>query len=192
MTHVEDRIDPVADLEIIHTELRLKDVEHCRKYVEGNAKNVERGVGGKEKKYEFETMKKILEILESGKDVRSVAANFEAAEVEIINRMQFLTAKPMVYLANVSSKSYIHKGNKYLEKVAEFVKNQGNNDLLIPFSVTFEEQLLDAEINGGEAGKKEFLSKHPGLRSMLPKIIKSGYQVLDLINFFTAGPDEVG
>ena len=79
----------------------------------------------------------VLAHLESGKDVRS--NNWEAKEVEIINNEYFLTAKPMVYLANVSTKSYQAKGNKYLEKIAEFIKNRGNNDLLIPFSVTFEE-----------------------------------------------------
>lgn len=104
--------------------------------------------------------------------------------------MMFLTAKPMIYLCNVSIKSYKAKGNKYLEKIAEFVKNRGNNDLLIPFSVKFEEQVLDIEVNEGEEKKKEFI-KAQGLRSMIPKIIRVGYEVLDLIHFFTAGKDEV-
>lgn len=60
----------------------------------------------------------------------------------------------MVYLANVSMKSYINKGNKFLEKVADFVKSRGNNEMVIPFSVKFEEELLDAELSGGKKPKR--------------------------------------
>lgn len=56
---MEESVDPVRDLMIIHDELRLKDIEAVKKYVEANAKNVERGLGGKEKKYEFEVMQKV-------------------------------------------------------------------------------------------------------------------------------------
>jgi len=190
VTHVEESVDPTRDLLIIHDELRLKDIEAVKKYVEANAKNVARGIGGKEKKFEFEVMQKVLEHLEAGKDVRSGV--WDAKEVEIINNQYFLTAKPMVYLANVSTKSFIAKGNKYLEKIAEFIKNRGNNDILIPFSVTFEEALIEAEANGGAEGKKKFLQEAgKGMRSMIPKIIKVGYDALNLMYFFTAGADEV-
>ena len=69
------------------------------------AKNVSRGVGGKEAKEEFEILSKILKTMEEGKDVR--AGHWSAAEIEVINRYQLLSAKPVVYLCNLSEKNYI-------------------------------------------------------------------------------------
>ena len=62
-------------------------------------------------------------------------------QVEILNRYQFLTAKPMVYLANLSAKDYIRKKNKFLEPIAAFITERGAGDLLIPFSCEFEQQV---------------------------------------------------
>lgn len=188
ITHVEDSIDPSRDLNIIHDELIKKDLEQCRKYIGSNEKNVSRGVGGKEKKFEFDVIKKTFDWLTEGKDVRS--ATWDTKEIEILNQMMFLTAKPMVYLCNVSIKSYKAKGNKYLEKVAEFIEKRGNGDLIIPFSVKFEDMVLDKEVNEGEEAKLAFL-KEQGTKSMINKIIRIGYEALDLIHFFTAGKDEV-
>ena len=69
------------------------------------AKNVSRGVGGKEAKEEFDILSKILKTMEEGKDVR--AGHWSAAEIEVINRYQLLSAKPVVYLCNLSEKNYI-------------------------------------------------------------------------------------
>ena len=94
VTHVEGRVDPVADLEIIHNELRLKDAATVSTQVESKRKNVERGMGGKEAKAEFVALEAVLAWLKSGKDVRM--GDWSAVEVDTLNKLQLLTAKPVV------------------------------------------------------------------------------------------------
>ena len=74
--------------------------------------------------------------MDEGKDVRSV--RWSAGEAEIVNKNLFLTAKPMIYLANLSEKDYARKSNKWLPKLAEWVKERGSKDPIIPMSVEFE------------------------------------------------------
>jgi obg-like ATPase 1 len=107
IVHVEGRVDPVADLEIIHNELRLKDLGIVSAQVEGKRKNVEReGANGKkEVKEEFAALVKAQEWLQSGKDIRQ--GDWSSGEIEWLNKLQLLTAKPMVYLVNLSEKDYI-------------------------------------------------------------------------------------
>mmetsp|Transcript_44355 Transcript_44355/g.70985 ORF Transcript_44355/g.70985 Transcript_44355/m.70985 type:complete len:352 (+) Transcript_44355:2777-3832(+) len=188
VTHVEESVDPVRDLEIIHDELRLKDIEQCKTYISNNRSLVDRKVGGKDKAFELATVEKVLAMLEEGKDVRS--GMWEAKEVEILNQLLFLTAKPMIYLVNISKKAFIAKGNKWLPKIDEFVKARGNDDLVLPFSVTFEQEVMDAELAGGMPAKQAYM-KENGARTMIPKIIKSGYHALNLVHYFTSGKDEV-
>lgn len=102
VTHVEGNVDPVRDINIIHDELRLKDGDRMQKAIESMQKAVEKGVGGKEKKFEFETLKKAKAWVDEGKDLSS--GQWTSAEVEILNVYQFISAKPVVYLVNVSKK----------------------------------------------------------------------------------------
>ena len=187
VSHVEESVDPVRDLEIIHKELRLKDLEAANKYIEGNQKNINRGIGGKEAKFKFSVAEKARDFLAEGKDIR--ANKWDAKEIEVLNEFLFITAKPMVYLVNLSKKGYVERKSNWLLKIDEYVKNRGCNDIMIPFSVKFEEELLDAELAGPEERKK-FLAGTKG-RPMLPKIIHKGYEILDLIHYFTCGKDEV-
>mmetsp|Transcript_10510 Transcript_10510/g.29691 ORF Transcript_10510/g.29691 Transcript_10510/m.29691 type:complete len:387 (-) Transcript_10510:279-1439(-) len=188
VAHVEDSVDPVRDLGIIHNELRLKDIEQCKTYIDSNKNLASKKALSKDKQFDYDTIVKTLEVLESGKDVR--AAEWDGKEIEVLNTMQFLTAKPMIYLVNVSKKSYIAKGNKWLPKIHEFVQGRGCEDLVIPFSVAFEQEVMDAEISGGMPAKKKYMDE-AGARTIIPKIIKSGYKALNLIHYFTAGKDEV-
>jgi len=180
VTHVEDSVDPVRDLEIIHKELRNKDIEQCKNYITSNKGMIEKKLGGKEKLAEFTCIQTVLAKLEEGIDVR--ACDWESKEIDVLNMMQFLTAKPMIYLVNISKKAYLAKGNKFLPLIHEFVEKRGCGDLVIPFSVTFEQEAFDAEASGGMKAKQEFL-KSNGTRSMIPKIIKTGYTGLHLIHY---------
>jgi obg-like ATPase 1 len=190
VTHVEPGpIDPVRDLEIIHNELRMKDLQAVNKWLGTNEKLAERGgAAAKELKEELEVVRKVKALLESEtpKDVR--AGTWNPKEIEILNKHLFITAKPMVYLVNLPKRGYIKKASKFLAKVAEFVTNRACGDQVIPFSVVFENELLEAEQNGT---KDAYLAECEGAISMLPRIIHAGYEALDLVHYFTAGSDEV-
>ena len=186
VTHVEGNVDPVRDMKIIQEELRLKDIERVKKESIGVKKLAERGVGGKEKKLEYDALCKIQEWLEAGKDVSF--GSWSAQEVEILNTMQLLTAKPVVYLINVSKRDYLRKSNKYLPQIAEYVKERGGNEPVVPLSCEFELELLDLEA----AGQLEtYMKENPTHKSVLNRVLRMGYQALGLVHFFTAGKDEV-
>lgn len=101
--------------------------------------------------------------------------------------MFLLSAKPVVFLINLSEKDYIRKKNKHLPKVAEWIKEHAPGDPIIPLSVSFEERLTRFET---EAEVKEEC-KGVGTESALPKIIIQMRKALNLGSFFTVGPDEV-
>jgi obg-like ATPase 1 len=190
VTHVEPGpIDPVRDLEIIHNELRQKDLQYINKWIAANEKLAERGgAAAKELKEELDIVRKVKGMLEATppRDVRS--GTWNAKEIEILNKHLFITAKPMVYLVNLPKKNYIKKASKFLPKVQEYVDARGCGDPIIPFSVVFETELLEAEQNGK---KEEYLADCEGAISMLPRIVHAGYEALELVHYFTSGPDEV-
>lgn len=182
VTHVEDRIDPVEDLKIIFSELRAKDLERVNNYIENINKVTGRGLK-KEQKDELEMCERFKESLEKGTDIRF--GEWSGREVEFLNTLQLLTAKPSVYLVNLSEKDYIRKKNKWLPKIAEWVKENGGESI-IPFSAAFEKMLTEMPEDEVEAYCKE-----AGATSQLPKIITTGFKAIQLIYFFTAGEDEV-
>lgn len=105
----------------------------------------------------------------------------------MINPLFLLTAKPVVYLVNLSEKDYIRQKNKYIPKVAEWIKTNSPGDPIIPLSVSFEERLAQL---GDDAAAAEECEKL-GTKSALPKIIVTMRQSLNLGSFFTTGADEV-
>ncbi|KAL8783416.1 MAG: hypothetical protein Q9195_009392 [Heterodermia aff. obscurata] len=186
--HVEGDVDPVRDLTIISEELRIKDIEFVEKALEALKKQTRRGgqsLEMKKLKEEEATVEKILALLKDGKDVRK--ENWAPKEVEVINPLFLLTAKPVVFLVNLSEKDYIRQKNKHLPKIAEWVKEHAPGDPIIPLSVSFEERLTRFE-NDAEA---EAECKTLGTKSALPKIITTMRQTLNLGSFFTTGTDEV-
>ena len=108
-------------------------------------------------------------------------------QVEVINPLFLLTAKPVVYLVNLSEKDYIRQKNKHLPKIAEWVKEHAAGDPIIPLSVAFEERLTRFET---EAEAEEECKKL-GTKSALPKVIVTMRQMMNLGSFFTTGTDEV-
>ncbi|KAG8169430.1 hypothetical protein KVR01_000175 [Diaporthe batatas] len=186
--HVEGDVNPTRDLDIIAEELRLKDIEFVEKALEMQKKKTRQGGQSLEQKKareEQETIEKILAWLQDGKDVRK--GNWGPKEIEVINPLFLLSAKPVVYLVNLSEKDYIRKKNKHLPKVAEWCKEHAAGDPIIPVSVSFEERLTQFET---EAAALEEC-KNVGADSALPKIIIAMRKALDLGSFFTVGTDEV-
>jgi obg-like ATPase 1 len=183
--HVENNVDPVRDLDIIHTELRKKDIAFVTSKMEVVAKNAERKLGGKETIEELNLLKKASKLLiEDDKDIRT--GDWTSIEIDILNKYQLLTAKPVVYLVNLSEKDYIRQKNKFLPALADWLKAKGTDDKMIPFSCEFEQKL--ANVPADEQAK---YCETVGAKSAFPKIIKAGYHALNLVHFFTAGADEV-
>jgi obg-like ATPase 1 len=186
--HVEGDVNPTRDLDIISEELRLKDIEFVEKALEAQKKKTRQGgqsLQMKTWKEEEATIEKILAMLKDGKDVRK--GNWGPKEVEVINPLFLLTAKPVVYLVNLSERDYIRKKNKHLPKVAEWIKEHAAGDPIIPVSVSFEERLSRFETDAEVAEE----CKKVGAESALPKLIVNMRKVLNLGSFFTTGTDEV-
>ncbi|KAH8910645.1 hypothetical protein BR93DRAFT_890907 [Coniochaeta sp. PMI_546] len=186
--HVEGDVNPTRDLDIISEELRLKDIEFVEKALENQKKKTRQGGQSLEmKKWREEeaTIEKVLAWLKDGKDVRK--NSWSPKEVEVINPLFLLSAKPVVYLVNLSEKDYIRRKNKHLAKIAEWCKEHAAGDPIIPISICFEERLtrFETEAEALEECKKV------GAESALPKIIIQMRKVLNLGSFFTVGSDEV-
>lgn len=108
-------------------------------------------------------------------------------QVEVINPLFLLTAKPVVYLVNLSEKDYIRQKNKHLPKIVEWIKTNSPGDPILPLSISFEERLTRFE---SEAEAEEECKKL-GTKSALPRAIVTMREALNLGSFFTTGADEV-
>ncbi|KAF7317030.1 Obg-like ATPase 1 [Mycena chlorophos] len=186
--HVDGDVDPIRDMTTIQTELRLKDIEWTEKALD-TMKKSSRALGNtsladKAKKEEMATVEKVLKHLNDGKIVRK--GDWANKEIDVINSLMLLTARPVTYLVNLSEKDYARKKNKWLPKIKAWIDENNPGDILIPFSVAFEEKLAPMS-----AAEKEEAQKEAGAVSALGKITQAGYASLDLIRYFTCGPDEV-
>lgn len=185
--HIEGDVNPTRDLDIISEELRIKDIEFAEKSLEAMKKLTRRGgqsLEVKKLKEEEATIEKVIAMLKEGKDVRH--GDWSPKEVEHINPMWLLSAKPVVYLVNLSEKDYIRKKNKHLGKIAEWCKEHAPGDPILPISICFEERLTRLS---DEEQKEE--CKTLGVESALPKLVVTMRKVLNLGSFFTTGTDEV-
>ena len=179
ITHVESRIDPVADAETVETELMLADLDSLEKRtipLEKRAKG-----GEKEAKEQLALMMKALVLLREGKPAR--AAELTPEEREPYRQLALLSQKPVLYVCNVDEAS-AGSGNRFSAAVEEKAKREGAGCVAISARIEEEvAQLPDAE-------RAEFL-EHLGLAEPgLNRLIRAGYALLGLITFFTAGPKE--
>lgn len=176
--HVDDSIDPIRDLETIQGELCKKDLEIVAK-----ALAVEKLAIKKDPRFKLSsTFTGVIEKLEDllSRNIPARSGDWSGVEINLINeKMRLITTKPVVYLANLSMKHFLKKANKWLPNMQDWINEHGGGKL-IPFSIQFEEQLF----NSGE----KTLS---GTKSILPKVISTGYKQLNLMYFFTAGEKEV-
>ncbi|GAA5806940.1 hypothetical protein MFLAVUS_000289 [Mucor flavus] len=189
ITHVENTIDPVRDLEIIQNELRIKDEEMLERQLLELVKlakfpDAKKLAGTISKKEELSIVEGLAEFMAQGKDVRK--GDWSSAEINTINSLHLLTAKPMVYLVNTSEKDYVSKENKWLPKISEWVEENNKGDLIIPLSVSLESKLADME----KEEQTHYLNEL-NVESQLPKVILAGYKALDLIHYYTCGQQEV-
>jgi GTP-binding protein YchF len=182
VVHVDGKVNPVSDKEVIDLELQLKDLDTVDKRLQKVEKSAR--AGDKEAKRAQDILSRFKEVLEQGKSARSVT--FERLEdIEFANDLYLLTNKPVLYVCNVDEASAIN-GNKHVEAVRAAVKDENAEILIITAA-------MEAEISQLETyeDKVAFLSEiglsEPGVN----KLIKSAYHMLDLETYFTAGVKEV-
>ncbi|KAF4520868.1 hypothetical protein B566_EDAN007049, partial [Ephemera danica] len=184
VTHVEGEVNPVNDLGVISEELRLKDEEALLQVLDKLERTVLRG-GDKKMKPEYDILCKVRQVLvDEKRHIRF--GDWNANDIEVLNKYLFLTSKPVIYLVNLSEKDYIRKKNKWLAKIKEWVDKNDPGAGIIPFSGVFETKLLDMN----EVAREAFL-REQNATSALDKMIVQGYKALQLVYFFTAGHDEV-
>ena len=179
VTHVEDRVDPVADAEIIETELMIADMESIEKRLQGLSRKV-RG-GDKDAVQQERLLKAALAALEAGQPARTVAVDDE--DRKAWNMLQLLTSKPILYVCNVDEGSAAD-GNAFSEAVAQMAAAQGAAHVII--SARIEEEI--AQLDDAEA--REFLSEMGLEEAGLDRLIRAGYELLSLETYFTVGPKE--
>jgi ribosome-binding ATPase len=179
VTHVEGRIDPVADIETVETELMLADLDGLERRVDLLEKKAK--VGDKEAKETLSLVNRALALLRAGKSARLTERRPQ--EERAFRQLGLITAKPVVYVANVDEASAA-TGSAFSRAVEARARAEGEGVVVISAQIEAEVALL------APAERSEYLEaiglKEPGLN----RLIRAGYALLDLVTFFTAGPKE--
>ncbi len=181
IVHVDGKVDPVSDKEVIDTELQFKDLDSVDKRISRVEKTAKSG--DKDSKKELEVLLKVKKHLEEGKNVRSL--ELEKEETKTIQPLQLLTVKPIIYVANVEEEN-INAGNQYSETLEKAVANE--NAQVVRVCAALEAQIAEFD---DEDDKALFLEEYGLEESGLNRLIKAAYELLDLITYFTAGVQEV-
>ncbi len=180
VTHVEGSIDPIRDAEVVETELMIADLESLEKRVTAAQKKL-RGAD-KEAKAMLEVAEPALELLREGKSPRLL--KLSADQIPAFKALQLLSAKPVLYVANVDEASAA-TGNAQSAKVAEYAKSRGAASVIVSAAIEAEVSAL-----ADESEKREYLVALGLEEAGLNRVIRAGYKLLDLLTFFTVGPKE--
>jgi GTP-binding protein YchF len=181
IVHVDGRVDPVADKEIIDTELQLKDLETIEKRLSRSEKAAKSGEAKAKK--ETEILNRWKAALLEGRNLR--ALNLDADEQALMGELQLLTAKPVLYVANVDEQS-VTTGNHHVERLRQHIQHEGAELLMVCAAI--EAQIAELE---SEAEREEFLRSYGLEESGLKRLIQACYRLLNQITYFTAGEKEV-
>ncbi|MEW6090619.1 redox-regulated ATPase YchF [Parvibaculum sp.] len=183
ITHVENRIDPLADAEIVETELMLADLESLEKRVAANEKKAKGG--DKDAKQQVELMNIALSYLRDGRPARIATAEGRIADEDMKawEGLNLLTSKPVLYVCNVEEAAAA-TGNEYSKAVEERARAEGAQSVVI--SARIEEEVAQLP----PADRDEYLETLGLTEPGLSRLIRAGYALLDLITYFTVGPKE--
>jgi GTP-binding protein YchF len=181
VTHVENSVDPIRDAETVETELMLSDLESLERRADQTAKKAKSG--DKESKDLLSVLEPVLEALRAGKPART-ARPTDPAQRKIFDGLQILTGKPVLYVCNVEEGAAA-TGNALSAKVAAKAKAEGAVSVVISAAIEAEVSQL-----GDAAEQKAFLADLGLAETGLTRVIRAGYELLDLLTFFTIGPKE--
>jgi GTP-binding protein YchF len=178
--HVENKVDPIADAETVETELLLSDLESLEKRVPAAQKKAAQG--DKESKLIASVLGQALELLREGKPAR-LTKPADEEEQRVFRQAQLLTAKPVLYVCNVEEEAAA-EGNAFSARVFEKAAAEGASAVIVSAAI-------EAELVGMESEERLDFLKEMGLSETgLARIIRAGYELLDLLTFFTVGPKE--
>ena len=182
VTHVEGKVDPIADIETIETELMLADLDSLEKRVDNLEKKAKgSGEDAKEAKEALSLIKRALVLLKDGKPARFVERKPE--EEKLFHQLGLLTSLPVLYVCNVEEASAAN-GNELSQKVEARAKEEGAACVVISAKIESEVAALPAE-------EREMFLADLGLKETgLDRLIRAGYDLLHLVTYFTAGPKE--
>ncbi len=179
ITHVEGKIDPIADIETIETELMLADLDSLEKRVTALEKKAKGN--DKEAKETLDLVNRTLPLLREGKPAR--LAERKPEEERLFQMLGLLSSKPVLYVCNVEEAS-ADKGNEFSARVFERAREEGAKAVVVSAKIESEIAVLPAE------DQKDYLDavglEEPGLN----RVIRAGYELLGLITYFTVGPKE--
>ena len=178
ITHVHGSVDPLRDIEIINLELIYSDLGQADKRIERARKDAKQK---KEAQLEADVLERVINHLNDGKSVRSM--NLEEEELDAIKHLGFLTAKPVIYAANVSEND-LSEGNKWVEEVRKLAKVESAEVVVI--SAQVESELVELP----EEDREEFLASLGATEGGLKSLIRATYDLLGLQTYFTTGPKE--
>jgi len=180
VVHVDGSVDPLRDIDVINTELLMSDMEILERAVERTKKLAKSG--NKDQKKKLELLESVYEKVGEGIQIREIEGIEDIAEE--IREFNFITLKPVMYVMNVDEGS-LAEDNEYVKQVRELAEKEGAKAVKICGAV--EAELVDLD----EEEAKEYLNELGMERSGLDSMIAEGYKLLDLIDFFTAGVQEV-
>jgi GTP-binding protein YchF len=179
VVHVAGRVDPLADVEVINTELALADLESVERAIQRTEKMAK--ASPKEAALRMSVLQRLRACLDEGKGVRVL--EFSEAELAAINDVHLITSKPVMYIANVAEGE--SSDNPWLQKLEQFAASE--NAEVIPVCAGIEAEI--SQLN--DEDRKEFLEELGLAESGLDQVIRAGYRLLNLLTFFTAGKKEV-
>jgi ribosome-binding ATPase len=178
--HVDNKIDPLSDAETVETELMLSDLESLEKRVPNLQKKASQG--DKEAKVSATVLARALDLLRDGKPARLTPIN-DAEEQRAFDQAQLITSKPVLYVCNVEE-SAAANGNALSEAVFAKAKAEGAQAVVVSAAIEAEISTMDPE------ERDMFLADLGLTETGLGRVIRAGYDLLDLITFFTVGPKE--
>ena len=183
ISHVDGAVDPARDIETINLELVFSDLDILERRIERSSKAAK---GDKKFLAEVELLGRLKEHLEQGRSARGFVCGSDL-EREVIDSLPLLSAKPVIYAANLSDRDFSSplEENPFYSKVLEIAGEE--NAQVLPICARFEEEISDLD----PEEKKIFLADIGLAESGLDRVIKSGYALLGLISFLTAGKPEV-
>lgn len=179
ITHVNNKVSPIEDIKVIETELLLSDLEKVERMIDGYMK---KNKGKKVDQNFIATLEKSKDTLENGILLRN--SSFSESQEEVMKTINLLSYKPIIYVCNVDEDSLID-GNQHSKQV-ETYSNEKNLDCM-KISAKIESEISSFKL---ESEKTEFLESLGLRETSLSRLISKGYEILDLITFFTSGPKE--